>query len=380
MKTAKNRNIILLGLFAAISLFFLLEKKFVSGLISKQTEDKNLRILGSVISLIKEDYVEPPDPSKTMDGSFRGLVDSLDGYSCYLEKNSIDLFNARKKNQLYSPGLVIYKRYGSFPVVIGVKEDSPAAEMGIKIGDTISAFNGTSTLLMNMEEANLALFSKDPGSIKIKILGIGEDKELEVARTKLSETPYSFKSADSVSGILSINNFTAPLSSGVKKSVVPNLKKQDSPLVIDLRNCSVGDIEEARMFINIFLEKDIIGHLDGKDSDKDLSCLETAELDTIPLIIWINQATIGPAEIVAGVLQKFRNSKVVGLQSPGFTAKRDFIPLDNGSALMLATWIFRFNEKETLWMTGVKPDKEIKPEEQTEAVYLQTTQNLLSQM
>ena len=380
MKTAKNRNIILLGLFAAISLFFLLEKKFVSGLISKQTEDKNLRILGSVISLIKEDYVEPPDPSKTMDGSFRGLVDSLDGYSCYLEKNSIDLFNARKKNQLYSPGLVIYKRYGSFPVVIGVKEDSPAAEMGIKIGDTISAFNGTSTLLMNMEEANLALFSKDPGSIKIKILGIGEDKELEVARTKLSETPYSFKLADSISGILSINNFTPPLSSGVKKSVVPNLKKQDSPLVIDLRNCSAGDIEEARMFINIFLEKDIIGHLDGKDSDKDLSCLETAELDTIPLIIWINQATIGPAEIVAGVLQKFRNSKVVGLQSPGFTAKRDFIPLDNGSALMLATWIFRFNEKETLWMTGVKPDKEIKPEEQTEAVYLQTTQNLLSQM
>lgn len=134
------------------------------------------------------------------------------------------------------------------------------------------------------------------------------------------------------------------------------------------------------MFINLFLKKDIIGYLDGKETDKDLSCLETAELDTIPLIIWINQATIGPAEIAAGVLQKFRNSKVIGLQSPGFTAKRDFIPLDDGSALLLATWIFRFNEKETLWMTGVKPDKEIEPEAQTEALYLQATQNFLSQM
>lgn len=380
MKTAKNRNIILLSLFAAISLFFLLEKKFVSGLISKQTEDKNLRILGSVIALIKEDYVEPPDPSKTMDGSFRGLVDSLDGYSCYLEKNSIELFNARKKNQLYSPGLVIYKRYGSFPVVIGVKEDSPAAKMGIKIGDTISAFNGTSTLLMNMEEANLALMSKDPESIKIKILGIGEDKEIEVARTRLSESPFSFKSSGPGSGILSIYNFTASLSSAIKKTVVPNLKKQGSPLVIDLRNCTAGDIEEARMFINIFLKKDNIGYLDGKEADKDLSCPDPAELDTLPLIIWINQATIGPAEIVAGVLQKFRNTKVVGLQSPGFTAKRDFIPLHDGSTLMLATWIFRFNEKETLWMTGVKPDKEIEPQEQTEAVYIQATENLLSQM
>ena len=380
MKTAKNRNIILLSLFAAISLFFLLEKKFVSGLISKQTEDKNLRILGSVIALIKEDYVEPPDPSKTMDGSFRGLVDSLDGYSCYLEKNSIELLNARKKNQLYSPGLVIYKRYGSFPVVIGVKEDSPAAKMGIKIGDTISAFDGTSTLLMNMEEANLALMSTAPESIKIKILGIGEDKEIEVARTTLSEPPFSFKSAGPGSGILSIYNFTASLSSAIKKTVVPNLKKQGTPLVIDLRNCTAGDIEEARMFINIFLKKDNIGYLDGKEADKDLSCPDPAELDTLPLIIWINQATIGPAEIVAGVLQKFRNTKVVGLQSPGFTAKRDFIPLDDGSSLMLATWIFRFSEKETLWMTGVKPDKEIEPQEQTEAVYIQATENLLSQM
>ena len=380
MKTAKNRNIILLSLFAALSLFFLMEKKFVSGLISKQTEDKNLRILGSVISLIKEDYVEPPDPSKTMDGSFKGLVDSLDGYSSYLEKNSIDLFSARINNQLYSPGIFIYKRYGSFPVVIGVKEDSPAAKMGIKIGDTISAFNGTSTLLMNMEETNLALLSKDPGSVKIKILGIGEDKELEVARNKMSETPFSFESADLVSGILSIHNFSPPLSSAIKKTVVPYLKKQNSPLVIDLRNCTAGDIEEARMFINLFLKKDIIGYLDGKETDKDLSCPETAELDTIPLIIWINQATIGPAEIAAGVLQKFRNSKVIGLQSPGFTAKRDFIPLDDGSALLLATWIFRFNEKETLWMAGVKPDKEIEPEEQTEAVYLEATQNFLSQM
>ncbi|HDT11896.1 MAG TPA: hypothetical protein ENN58_04075, partial [bacterium] len=140
---------------AALSVFSLMEKKFLSGLISKQADDKNLRILRSVISLIKEDYVDTPDPSRTMDGSFKGLVDSLDGYSAYLEKDSINLFQARKNNHLYSPGLITFKRYGSFPVVIGLIEDSPAVKMGIKIGDTISALSGVSTLLMNMEEANL---------------------------------------------------------------------------------------------------------------------------------------------------------------------------------------------------------------------------------
>jgi len=380
MKSTKNRNIIFLSIIAALALFFLLDKQFLSGLISKQSDDKNLRILGSVISLIKEDYVEMPDPVKTMDGSFRGLVDSLDGYSCYLENDKISLLTARKQNQLYSPGIVIYKRYGSFPVVIGLEEDFPAAETGIKIGDTISAFDGVSTLLMNMEEANLALLSTKPEPIKLKILGIGEDKELEVARAKMPEAPYSFKPANNGIGILSINNFNQPLSSTIKKTVVPKLRKQDSLLVIDLRNCVEGSIEEACMFINLFLQKDKIGYLDGKETHKDLSCPDQAELETIPLIIWTNQATIGPAEIAAGVLQKFRNAEVVGLQSPGFTAERDFIPLNGGSTLLLAAWIFRFNEKETLWKKGIKPDKEIESEEQTETVYLQATQNLLSQM
>lgn len=380
MKNTKNRNIIVLSIIAALSLFFLLDKQFLSGLISKQSDDQNLRILGSVISLIKEDYVERPDPSKTMDGSFKGLVDSLDGYSCYLENDKITLLNARKKNQLYSPGIVIYKRYGSFPVVIGMEEDSPAAKMGIKIGDTISAFNGVQTLLMNMEEANLALLSSDSKPIKLKILGIGEDKEVEVARTKIPEGSYSYKPADKTSGILSIYNFTQPLSSTIKQTVVPGLRKQDSPLIIDLRNCIEGNIEEARLFINLFLQKDKIGYLDGKDAETDISCPDKAELENLPLIIWMNQATLGPAEIVAGVLQKFRNTKIVGLQSPGFTAKRDLIPIDDESALLLATWIFRFNKNETLWKKGIKPNIEIEPEDQTESVYLKATQNLLSQM
>ncbi len=380
MKSQKNRNIIVLSIIAAISLFFLLNKQFLSGLISKQSDDKNLRILGSVISLIKEDYVEMPDPAKTMDGSFKGLVDSLDGYSCYLEKDKISLFNARRKNQLYSPGIIIYKRYGAFPVVIGLEEGSPAAKTGIKIGDTISAIDGAQTLLMNMEEANLALLSPKPEPIKLKILGIREDKELEVDRTNIYEDSHSFKSADKLSGVLAIHDLTHPLSSTIEKTLVPELKNQDSPLIIDLRNCVVGDIEEACRFINLFLQKDKIGYLDGKDADKDISCPAKAELEHLPLIIWMNQATMGPAEIVAGVLQKFRKTKVIGLPSPGFTAERDLIPLNDESFLLLATWIFRFNEKESLWKEGIKPDIEIEPEKQTEASYLQATRGLLSQM
>ncbi|MBN2246611.1 MAG: hypothetical protein JW755_12275 [Candidatus Aminicenantes bacterium] len=380
MKNQKNRNILILSIIAVLSLFFLLDKQFISGLISKQSDDKNLRILGSVISLIKEDYVEMPDPAKTMDGSFKGLVDSLDGYSCYLKNDMIGLFNVKRKNQLYSPGIIVYKRYGSFPVVIGLEEGSPASKMGIKIGDTISVFDGTQTLLMNMEEANLALLSHKPEPIKLKILGIREDKELEVERIKIHEDSFSYKSADKLSGVLAIHDLIHPLSSTIKKTIVPELKDQASPLVIDLRNCVAGDIEEACQFLNLFLQKDKIGYLDGRETDRDISCLDKAELEHLPLIIWMNQATMGPAEIVAGVLRKFRNTKIIGLQSPGFTAKRDLIALNDGSFLLLATWIFRFNEKESPWREGIKPDIEIEPEKQTETSYLQATQKLLSQM
>ena len=134
-------RILLLTVLAFISLYFLLEKNFLPGFLLRLSPDKDFELLGKVIQLIKNDYIEEANPAKTMKGAFKGMVDSLDVLSSYLDKESVQRYNQRKDANLNDIGIVLYKRYGSFPQVIGIKENSPAEKKGIQIGDFISSLD-----------------------------------------------------------------------------------------------------------------------------------------------------------------------------------------------------------------------------------------------
>lgn len=379
--TAKRAKFLLLTILVVISLFFLLEKSFVPGLSSKLSPYKNYELVEKVIYLIKNEYIEEPNPSKTMEGAFRGLVNSLDILSTYLNKKSVINYHQRKDSNLKDVGIILYKKYGLFPQVLGIIENSPAEKQGVKIGDYISALNDRSTLAMSLIETNLSLKNKEEIPIQIKILRRNKTQWLRVERTQLFKDRFSFSSAKGTSGILKIHQLYPDCVNEIKEKILPRLKLQKKPLILDLRNCYEGEIEEAQKLINLFLRASKIGFFEKKGGVKDiLSCPENAELEKLRLIIWTNQATIGPAEAVAAVLKEFKKAKIIGLQTVGLVAKQNFISLEDGSALLLTSGIFSLSSGKKIWEKGVKPDVKIERKSQSYDSYLAQTQNLLSKM
>ncbi len=280
-------------------------------------------------------------------------------------------YSQRKETDLKDIGVVLYKRYGTFPLVIGIIEKSPAQKKGIQIGDSISAIDNRSPQMMSLFEANLYLKDKDEGPVKLRIIRGKTTQEISVERTQLFEEPISFIPAEGTSGILKIHHLYPPSVMTVKRKILSSLQSATNPLILDLRNCYEGDIREARKLINIFLKASKIGYFANKEDPKEyLGCPDDAELEKLPLVVWTNQATFGPAEIVAGVLQEFKRAKIIGLQTPGLTAKQKFFRLEDGSGLLLASGIFHLNSGEKLWEKGVKPDVKIKMEEQSDSIYL----------
>jgi carboxyl-terminal processing protease len=369
--TKKRARILLFSVLALVLLFFLLEKSFLPGLISKLSPDRNFELLGRVIQLIKTDYIEEANPDKTMKGAFKGMVDSLDVLSSYLDKESMLRYSQRKEANLKDIGIVLYKRYGSFPQVIGINENSPAEKKGIQLGDFISSLDGRSTLTMSMTEANLYLKNGDEKTIKLRILKREETKEVSVERTVLFEEPFSYAKAEGTSGILKIHQLYPPCVKKIEQEIIPRLKSEKRTLILDLRDCHEGEIGEARKLINLFLKSPNIGYFETKGGTKEiLSCQEDAELEKLPLVIWTNQATIGPAEAVAGVLKEFKRGKIIGHPTLGLVAKQNIFVLDDGSGLLLTSGIFYLRSGEKLWEKGIKPDIKINGEDQSLSTYL----------
>ena len=375
----KKTRAILLTVIFSLCLVFLLEMTYLRGISTRSSAPKNLMLMEAVIHLIRNDYLEEKDPLQTMDGAFKGLVNSLDGQSSYLDAENTTRYLEQKGAALKGPGIVVFKRYGAFPQVTGIIESSPAEKQGLQIGDLLTEINAQATPAMSLEEVNLRLYDIGELPLSLKVLREEKTIDVKVDRVLLFPEPAVQVNQEGTSGILRISRMSPPCVSEIRTKVLPGLVAGKKPLIIDLRNCADGDFEEARQFINLFLKTESLGYFEKKGEAKEvLASLEEPVLAKLPLIVWTNQGTLGPAEAVAAVLKDFGRAKVVGLATPGLAAKHEYFPLADGTSVLLTSGVFCLNSGVQLWGRGVEPDVSVEVDDQSLQSYLKKTQPLLS--
>jgi len=376
----KKTRFLFISSLVLVLILVLLNRGILPDLSPRSILQSHLKILERVIDLIKNDYFKEPDPQKTMEGAFRGMVDSLDVLSAYLDEESTRNFRQRMERRPKETGLILFKKPYSYPYVIGIVEGSPAEKAGINFGEIITSLDGRSTLSMSMLEANLRLKSGEKENLTLRVLKEEKPQELTLPKKVLFEDLYSFENSKGTSGILSIHRLYSPLVSQIKQNIVPLLKGEKKPLILDFRNCYEGELEEACKFLNIFLRAKTIGYLERKGvRAESFSCEEKAELENLPLLLWINQATIGPSEAVAVVIKHFKRGKLIGLPTLGLVAKQDIFFLPDGSSLVLTSGIFCLEEGEKIWGKGIEPDLKIDWTNQSKDSFLEKTKSLLSE-
>jgi len=373
----RRTRLILIAVFIFSTIFLLFQRASVRSVAAPATSPKNLYLLESVIRLIRNDYLEEKEPLRTIDGSFKGLVNSLDSYSGYLNAESTSRYLSQRSSPLLETGIVFFKRYGGFLQVIGLVEGSPAAKSDIRPGDLITEINNEPTLAMSDPEVDVWLNDVAAVPLDLKILRDDKTLDLKVERALLSSEPWSFAAQEGTAGILKIARLEAPCVDNIKAKLLPRLLKSERPLVIDIRNCDRGSYGEAGRLINLFLKAETVGYFEKKGGAKEnLSSPEEPVLAKIPLAIWVNQATLGPAEAAAAVLQDFKRAKVIGLPTLGQAAKQEFFPLQDGTSVLLTSGVFCLNSGAQLWGRGAEPDVKLEPASQDFVSYLKKTQGL----
>jgi carboxyl-terminal processing protease len=323
----------------------------------KPSARDSFKVMERVISYIKADYLEEPDPKKVMDGALQGLINSLDVLSGYLDKPAAAKYGSPNRLQLKDIGAVLYKRSNAFPLVVGLLENSPAARAGLKIGDYLSAVDNESTLVWSLTETVIRLKDAGAGKVKLRVIRDNSTREMDVERAAIYDKPLILAPQKGTAGIVRIPHLYPTLVAEFKKSVLPAVRPGAAPLVLDLRDCHEGEIAEAAAFLNIFLRAEKIGWFEKKGGVKEnLGCPAVPALESLPLVVWVGPATLGPAEIAAGVLRDQKRAKVIGTETPGLAARQEAFPLEQGDCLVLTTGVFCFPSGEKLWAKGVTPD------------------------
>jgi carboxyl-terminal processing protease len=366
-------RLVLWILFLGALLFFIFQMRNLPGGAQRGPAPKGFELYDALLRLIRNDYLEERDPGRTAEGAYRGLVNSLDPISAYLDKGLAARYLARKPGEAET-GLVIFKRYGTFPQVLGVVDGSPAAEAGLRPGDLLSAIDGRNTLSMSLLETDLLLRAGDGEPVEVKVLRGNATLEPPLARAVLFPKPFTFSRPAGGPAVLKIHYLSDSLVPGLRKEAVPALRNGKTPVVLDLRDCREGDVEGALALANIFVKAGVVGRLEKKGGDKqDLACPDDAPLAKTPIAVWVNPATMGPGEIVAGVLQEVRKAKVVGFPTLGLAGQREAFALDDGSLALLTSAVFSLPSGRSLWGEGLEPDVLLTEAGAGEKAYLERT-------
>ena len=133
-------------------------------------------------------------------------------------------------------------------------------------------------------------------------------------------------------------------------------KQHADKIVLDLRDCAGGDVDEAVKTASFFMDKGLVAYAVGQRYPRQDFPVEPAgETFKQPLAVLINQSTAGPAELVAAAVLANKRGQVVGTRSFGVGVVQKLIPVGDGSGLLLSVAKYYAPDGKVINDNGVTP-------------------------
>lgn len=325
---------------------------------SSEKAYRDLGVYSEVLDRIKSDYVTEPNLNQVTDGAIRGLLEALDPYSTYLSPAQYKDYEEHPNPGPADVGMSVSKR-GGFATVISVLPGSPADKAGVKAGDLLDRIENSPTREYSVVQLQRLLAGAPGTGVSVTLVreARGEPQNVTITRAAPSYPPVVAKMLADGAGYLRVASFNQGKAQEVSSKLQELVSKGATRIVLDLRNCASGDVNEAVDTASLFLDKGLVAYVSGQRYPRqDLDVQPQAHVCHLPLAVLINQSTAGPAELVAASILEDKRGDVVGVRSFGQGVYQKVIPVGDGSALLLAVAKYYGPDGKSIEDNGVTPD------------------------
>jgi carboxyl-terminal processing protease len=345
-------------------------------LLGKTGDDKTYRsltVFSEVLEHIAHDYVEEPNLRQVSVGAMHGLLDSLDPQSSYL--SPLEYADYKKKVDDKSKdavGVALSKRFG-YIVIVSVLPESPAQKAGLHSGDILESISGFTTHDMAIGQAQILLSGNPDTSVRVSVIrrGHSEPQELDIVHTKTAPPKLVEDRLEGDIAYLRVPVFDAGTANQIREKLVQFEKQGAHKLILDLRDCALGQIPEAVSTAQLFLNSGTITTLHGQTVPPQTFSADPAKVAwKQPMTVLISGSTAGPAEVLAAAIAGNHRGDTVGNRTFGTASEQRVIPLDDGAALILTVANYFTPDSKSIPSEGVTPTVEVRPSPEDSAALI----------
>jgi len=142
---------------------------------------------------------------------------------------------------------------------------------------------------------------------------------------------------------------------------IKDLKKEHNitGILLDLRNNPGGLLSEAIRTASLFLPrgKTVVFTKDRNNTEQHFKTENVHyKILDIPVVVLVNGGSASASEIVAGAMQDYKRSLVVGSPTFGKASVQTVIPMPDRSAIKLTTALYYTPNGRSIQGIGIKPD------------------------
>lgn len=361
-------KIALVGLSGTIAVYAFLGS-FLSTFAQQPINDAGaqMRIFGSVLQHIQNDYVDEPDWSKVRAGALRGLPYGLDPYSSYLTEEQVRDFQNNKAAKQVGIGAE-FSQVSSYLYIISVIKDSPADRAGLKGGDVIEYIENKATRDISLYDARGLMLGENGSEVKLRVLRSGvKPQTITVVRGGYKVPKVEVRLEPDGVAVIKLHSLEAGEAADVREQVSNVMKQGARKIVLDLRDVSAGAISEGVETANLFIKEGNIAQIVGREGRvlESFAANPAKHLFAGPLAVLIDGGSAGASEVVASAVLENKRGEVIGEKSFGAGTEQQLFTMKRGDGLLLTVrkWAsaggrpFLGKDRGT---TGVKPSIEVR--------------------
>jgi len=335
---------------------------------SKESKFKSLELFNKVLYLIESKYYRNVDSEKLIEGALKGMMNTLDPHSLYLNKRVFKKMQEDTNGEFGGLGVEVSQKDGVITVITPI-EDSPAYKAGVKPGDKIVEINHNSTIGLSLEKSILLMKAKKGEKVLIGLMRQGHDDIIrkEIVKSVIKINPVNSKLIDHNYVYLRLKQFQKGAGSSISKNLFKLIKKSKKyggtkGIILDLRNNPGGLLDEAVKVSSIFLESGVVVSTESRDpKEKEIRyVIKTGKkILEIPLVVLINSSSASASEIVTGALKDHKRALIMGKTSFGKGSVQTIakISKNQGIKLTIAQYMTPLGKK--IQAIGIKPDIEL---------------------
>jgi carboxyl-terminal processing protease len=332
-----------------------------------------MRIFGSVLQHIQNEYVDEPDWEKVRAGALRGLPYGLDSYSSYLTEEQVKRFSADRFSKQTGIGAE-FSQVASYLYLVSVGVGSPAEKAGLKSGDIVEFIDNKATRDISLYDAKELLYGQKGTEVRLRVFSAGErPRTVKVTRDDFTAPRAEVRNSAEGVPVIRVHSLANGEAAAIKSILEGPVVKGRNKIVLDLRNVAQGEISEAVKVANLFIKEGDIAKIIGRENSvvEAFSAKPEGHVFSGEVAVLIDGGTAGAAEIVASAFLENKRGEVVGIKSFGAGSEQQLFTMRRGDGLLLTTkkWAsasgtpFLGSNRNN---SGVKPSVEVKTSEEVD--------------